>query len=176
MIGVTSNRGGAFSNLIGCSELNWYHGHVNCGASSFVGVDSLDKTRFCFSLGHPSFQRLLLLLLIPIHLWPSPNFRHMFSHQRGEQKKLGGGASGDLIGCSELYWDHGCINCGASSFMCDKSLDKMRFCFSLGHPSFQKLLLLLLTPIHHQSLPIFVTSFHINTGKETSKGVVHLAI
>ena len=29
-------------DLIGCFELNWDRGCVNCGASSFVGVDSLD--------------------------------------------------------------------------------------------------------------------------------------
>ena len=46
---------------------------INCCASSFVGVDSLDKTRFGFSLGRPSFQKLLLLLLPPIHLRPSSN-------------------------------------------------------------------------------------------------------
>ena len=28
--------------LTGCFELNWDRGCVNCGASSFVGVDSLD--------------------------------------------------------------------------------------------------------------------------------------
>ena len=52
------------------------------------------------------------------------------------------------------------------------SLDKMRFCFSLGHPSFQKLLLLLLTPIHLGHHPIFITLFsHHNVGKETSNQV-----
>ena len=52
--------GGASRDLIGCFELNWDCGCVNCGASSFVGVDSLDKTRFCFSLGHPSIQRFVI--------------------------------------------------------------------------------------------------------------------
>ncbi len=34
----TSYRRGALRNVISCSKLNWDHGQVNCGASSFVGV------------------------------------------------------------------------------------------------------------------------------------------
>ncbi len=56
-----STRGEASSNLIGCLKLNWDHGCVDCGASSFVGVYSLNKTRFCFLLG---YQALLVLLSI----------------------------------------------------------------------------------------------------------------
>jgi hypothetical protein len=100
--------GDAYGNLIGCSELNWDLGCVNCCASSFVGVDSLDETRFCFSLGHPSIKKSLLLLLPPIHLQASTNFHHiLFTSQCREGNEQGGGASGNLIVCSELKWDLG---------------------------------------------------------------------
>ena len=56
---------------------------INCGASSFVGVDSLEKMRFSFSLGHPLFKKLLLLLP-PIHLQPSSNLS-----RRGKKQARG---------------------------------------------------------------------------------------
>ena len=46
-------------------------------------------------------------------------------HPKSQVKKerSGGGASRDLIGCFELNWDRGCVNCGASSFVGVDSLD-----------------------------------------------------
>ena len=137
-----------------------------------MGVDSLDKTRFCFSLGHPSLQQLLLLVLPPIHLWPSHTFCDVFSHQRGEGNEQGGGASLDLIGCSELNWDRGCINCGASSYVGVDSLDKTRFCFALGHHS----LLLLLTIHATSSAPARETFQVVTTSCDSIESVFEIDI
>ena len=79
--GESNKRGGgAFGKLVALS-LTGIASPINCGASSFVGVDSLDKRRCAFSLGRPSFQRLLLLLLPPINLCPSPNYHHFLKKQ-----------------------------------------------------------------------------------------------
>ena len=48
-------RGGdTLSDLIDCSELNWDCGLVTVVPVSYTGVDSLNETRFCFSLFRPS--------------------------------------------------------------------------------------------------------------------------
>ncbi len=59
---------------IDCSELNWDRGLVTVVPVSFAGVDSLDKTRFCFLLGRPlHFETSCcsaILLLSSTHLRP----------------------------------------------------------------------------------------------------------
>ena len=47
-------------NCIDCTALNRNRGHVNCGASSFVGIDSFGKIRFCFLLDVFQFEMNVL--------------------------------------------------------------------------------------------------------------------
>ena len=71
--GKGNARVATLSDSIDCSELNWDHGLVTVVPVSFMGVDSLDETRFCFSLGRPSLLRLFvaqLLLLSQPQLHP----------------------------------------------------------------------------------------------------------
>ena len=73
-------RGGdTLSDSIDCSELNWDRGLVTVVPVSFVGVDSLDKTKFFFCWAVLCILRLVvaqLLLLSQPHLRPPPPESH----------------------------------------------------------------------------------------------------
>ena len=128
------------SDLIDCSELNWDRGLVTVVPVSFTGVDSLDKTRFCFSLGSPSHNETCCCSAPPpiLNSLPSTTARitsTMFplTINKGN-KRRGGGTLSDSIDCSELNWDRGLVTVVPVSFAGVDSLDETRFCFSLGSP------------------------------------------
>ena len=128
------------SDLIDCSELNWDHGLVTVVPVSFAGVDSLDETRFCFSLGSSSHIQTCCCSAPPpvLNSLPSTTIAitsTMFPWTINTGKKRrGGGTLSDLIDCSELNWDHGLVTVVPVSFAGVDSLDKTRFCFLLGCP------------------------------------------
>ena len=83
-----------------------------------------------------------------------------------------GRACSNLIGCSELNGDCGHVNCGAWSFLGVYFLDKMRFCFPMGHPLFTPL------PSHPPPAITQFSSHHFTStqGINWVIGVGHLAI
>ncbi len=128
-------------NLIDCSELNWDRGLVTEVPVSFAGVDSLDETRFCFSLVRPSHFETCCCsappLTSPIHLHPPLPALHppgFSAHQHGRKGMREVDTLSDLIDYSELNWDRGLVTVAPVSFVGVDSLDETRFCYLLGSP------------------------------------------
>ena len=122
--------------------------HINCGASSFMGVDSLDEMRFDFSLAFPHFKSCYCSSCLPFTSSHHPIFVTSFHINVGKETSKVVVHLADWLVALMLTGIASHVNCGASSFVCVDSLDERRFGFSLGHPSFQRLLLPLWPPVN----------------------------